>query len=192
MRTLSSGVVLIFCASFISFYVVCICCPAADRSLVKASPLLSKDKIRPGDPFKVAVRVSIAPGYHINGNKIADPFLIPTELFLEEQPNLLAEEYLYPTPKSARYSYSESELLIYEGDIIIAVLIQAGKELPLGSQKLKGKLIYQACDNVTCLPPREVQIEIPLDIVPSSQETKDINQDVFDKLEFKKGKKQAQ
>jgi thioredoxin:protein disulfide reductase len=191
MRTLSSGVALIICASFISFDLLCISCPAADESLVRATSFISKDKIRPGDPFKVAIRISIAPGYHVHGNKIADPYLISTELFLEEQPGLRVEEYLYPTPKSARLSYSESELLIYEGDIIIAVLVQARKELPLGSPKLKGKLVYQACDNVTCFPPREVQIEIPLDIVPSSQETKDINQDVFDKLEFKKEKKQA-
>lgn len=191
MRSLFPGAALVICACFIWFYLLCICCPAADGSLVKATPLLSKDKIRPSDPFKVAFRVSIEPGYHINGNEIADPFLVPTELFLEEQPNLRVEEYLYPTPRSARFSFSESELLVYEGDILIAVLIQAGKELAPGSQKLKGKLLYQACDNVTCFPPCEVQIEIPLDIVPSSQKTKDINQDVFYKLEFKKEKKQA-
>jgi thiol:disulfide interchange protein DsbD len=191
MRSLSFRVALILWAAFILFYLLCTCCPAADGSLVKATPLLSKDKIRPGDLFKVAFRVSIAPGYHVNGKEIADPLLIPTELRLEEQANFLVEEYLYPTPRSAKFSFSESELLVYEGNIIIALLIQAGKELAIGPQKLKGKLIYQACDNVTCFPPCEVQIEIPLKIVPSSEETKDINQDVFDVLEFKKDKKQV-
>ena len=190
MRSLSPRAAIVFAAFVIWFLLVRIFCQAADESLVKASPFISKDKIRPGDSFKAAIRVSIAPGYHINGNKIADPYLIPTEFRLEDQPSLRAEEYLYPAPRSARFSYSESELLVYEGDIIIAVLVQAGKELPLGPQKLKGKLIYQACNNDTCLPPREVQVAFPLDIVPSSQETKDINQDIFDGLEFKKDKKE--
>ncbi len=191
MRSLSPRSAIVIFVFFTWFFLLCILCSAADDSFVKATSFISRDKIRPGDSFKVAIRVSIAPGYHINGNKIADPYLIPTELLLENQPSLRIEEYLYPAPRSARFSYSESELVVYEGTVIIGVLVQARKELPLGSQKLKGKLTYQACNSVTCFPPREVQIEIPLDIVPSSQETKDINQDIFCNLEFKKDKKQG-
>jgi thiol:disulfide interchange protein DsbD len=162
---------------------------AQDKSLLKVTSFLSQDKIRQGDTFKAAFRVSIAPGYHINGSEIADPYLVPTELVLDEQPGLKVEEYLYPAARTAKFSFSESELLVYEGDVVLAVLISAGKELATGTRKLKGKLLYQACNNVSCLPPSEILVEIPLDVVPSSQATKATNQEIFSKFEFKKDKK---
>lgn len=180
MRFLLIGLSLTFSAT-----------PAQDKTLVKVSHFLSQDKIRPGDTFKVAFRVSVAPGYHINGNELTDSYLLPTELILEEQPGFKAEEYFFPAPRPGKFSFSENEFLVYEGDILLAVLIQAGKELPPGSQKLKGKLIYQACDSISCLPPSEIPLGVPLDVVPSSQEIKDINQDIFSNLEFKKEKKRA-
>jgi DsbC/DsbD-like thiol-disulfide interchange protein len=164
---------------------------AQEETLVKVTPFLSKDKIRPGDTFKVAFRVSIAPGYHINANELTDPYLLPIELILEEQPGLESEEYFFPASRSVKFSFSESELPVYEGEIVLGVLIRAAKGLSAGSHTLKGKLIYQACNSVTCLPPGEIPVEIPLGIVPTPTKTKDINQDVFANLKFKKEAKQA-
>jgi hypothetical protein len=191
MRRLSSRTIFAFGFLLIGLSQSFASSSAQEEAFVKVTPFLSQDKIRPGDTFKAAFRVNIAPGYHINGNELTDPYLLPTELILEEQPGLESQEYLFPPSRSAKFSFSESELPVYEGQIVLGVLIKAKKDLPVGSHKLKGKLIYQACNSVTCLPPAEIPVEIPLVIVSPSAKTKNINQDVFAGLKFKKEKKQA-
>jgi DsbC/DsbD-like thiol-disulfide interchange protein len=162
-----------------------------ENSLIQLVHFLSRDKVKPGDSFKVAVEVSIAPGYHINGAETADPYLLPTELVFDPQPGLTVEEYSFPAPRTAKFSFSEAELTIYEGKIIIGVLLRAGKDLSLGPHKIKGKLIFQACNSLTCLPPDEAPVDVPFDVVALSGRTKSTHEEIFSKLEFKKEEKQA-
>lgn len=149
---------------------------------------LSRDGVRPGETFKVALLVNIAPGYHINGNELGDPYLVPTELFLDEPKWFEVAESVFPKPLSARFDYAESEVAYYEGEIVIGVLVRTQKAVGPGIHRLTGKLVYQACDSQACLTPQEVKLEIPVEVVSPSRKTKEINQDVFAGLEFKKEK----
>jgi DsbC/DsbD-like thiol-disulfide interchange protein len=160
-----------------------------ENSLIQVAHFLSRDKVRPGDSFKVAVEVSIAFGYHINGAETADPYLLPTELIFDPQPGLTVEEYSFPAPRTAKFSFSEAELTIYEGKFIIGVLLRAGNDLSPGRHEIKGKLIFQACNSLTCLPPDEAPVVVPFDVVESSSQTKSIHEEIFSKLKFKKEEK---
>jgi DsbC/DsbD-like thiol-disulfide interchange protein len=156
--------------------------------VVTVAHRLSSDGVRPGEFFKVALLVNIAPGYHINGNELADAYLLPTELILEAHQGIEVEESVFPKPHSARFSYTESEVAIYEGDIVIGLLIRTEGTLGPGVHRLTGKLIYQACDSQTCLTPQELKLDVPFEAVPPSRKTQEINQDVFADLQFKKVK----
>jgi DsbC/DsbD-like thiol-disulfide interchange protein len=160
----------------------------AAQGVVNVSSRLSRDGVRPGESFKAALLVNIAPGYHINGNELADPYLLPTELVLEDREGFEVEEYVFPKPRSARFDYAESEVAIYDGDIVISLLIRTKAALGPGVHRLTGKLIYQACDSQTCLTPQELKLDIPFEVVSPSRETKEINRDMFAGLEFKKEK----
>jgi len=160
----------------------------AAQEIVSVSFRLSRDGVRPGESFKAALLVKIAPGYHINGNELADSYLLPTELVLEDREGFEVEEYVFPKPLSARFDYAESEVAIYEGDVVIGLLIRTKVALGPGVQRLTGKLVYQACDSQTCLTPQELKLDIPFEVVSSSRKTKEINRDVFAGLEFKKEK----
>ncbi len=56
----------------------------------------------------------------------------------------------------------------------------------MGGHKLKLKVSYQACNDRFCMPPKEIELEIPVEVVPASEPGKDINQDIFVRIEFPK------
>jgi DsbC/DsbD-like thiol-disulfide interchange protein len=159
---------------------------AQEEELVQVVPFLSKSGVHAGEEFGVALQIKIRPGWHINGPELVDEFLLPTTLSFEENKDFEISECVYPKPESGRFEYSQSVLAIYEGDVFFGALVKAAKNLRRGPQKLIGKLSFQACDARVCSSPSEVSFEVSLEVVPDSKETKDVNQDIFSKLKFKK------
>ena len=154
--------------------------------IVEIQAFLSKDGVHPGETFKVALLVKISPGWHIHANELADQFLIPTELIFEESDKIEVTKFHYPEPKLEKYEYSESELEVYDGEIMLGALVKANSELKPGTYKWKGELGYQACDNRSCLAPQKIEFEISFKSVPLSEKTEFINKEIFSKLDFKK------
>ena len=154
--------------------------------IVEIQAFLSKDGVHPGETFKVALLVKISPGWHIHANELADQFLIPTELIFEESDKIEVTKFHYPEPKLEKYEYSESELEVYDGEIVLGALVKANSELKPGTYKWKGELGYQACDNRSCLAPQKIEFEISFASVPLSKKTEFINKEIFSKLDFKK------
>ena len=171
------GLLLLFCFTKIS---------AQEEEIVKAKTFVSKSGIHPGETFKVALVAAISPGWHIHSHELEDQFLIPTELTLEEEKKVEVIKYSYPEPRMEKFEYSESALQIYDGQVILGALLKAEASIELGSHKLKGSLSFQACDSRSCLPPQKIEFEISFNVVPSSQKTEEINQDIFSKLNFGK------
>lgn len=47
-------------------------------------------------------------------------------------------------------------------------------------------MLFQACDDQSCMAPKTLDLEIPFKAVPASVETNKINQKIFSKLKFEK------
>lgn len=159
---------------------------AQEEEIVEIKTYISKSGIHPGDTFKVALLAAITPGWHIHAHELLDEFLIPTEFTLEGKEKIEAVKYVYPLPRMEKFDYSESVLQIYDGEVIFGALLKADAGTELGSHKLKGNLSFQACDSKSCLPPQRVGFEISFKVVPASQKTEEINQNIFSKLNFGK------
>lgn len=157
-----------------------------DEEVVQAKGILSRDKIHPGETFKVAVELKINGGWHINANPVNDEFLLPTTLTMEENSGLKILQTSYPKPKTGKFEYSEAELQIYSTEALLGLLVKAEEDLAPGALKLRLKINYQACNDRFCLPPKEISLEIPVAVVSVSQPTRDINQEIFARIEFPK------
>jgi thiol:disulfide interchange protein DsbD len=155
-----------------------------DTQVVEAKGLLSRDAVRPGETFKAAVLLKVQPGYHINDNAPLDEFMIPTALALDESSDFEVLEIAYPKGRRARFAYSEAELVVYEGEVMVGVLLRAKDGLAAGAKALKLTLSYQACNNESCLPPKELAIEIAVPVAAAGGGT-DIHPEIFDKLRFR-------
>ncbi len=154
-----------------------------NEQVVEVKIALSRDVVRPGETFKAAVILKVQAGYHINDNAPLDEFMFPTSISIEDDPEFEVVEIYYPTGRRARYSYSEADLVVYDGEAVLGLLLKAKDGLAPGAKTLKAILSYQACDNTSCLPPKELAFEIAIPVAKTGGA--DIHPEIFDKLPFK-------
>jgi len=111
------------------------------------------------------VTVQLRKGYHVNSNTPEDEYLIPLALSWDAAP-LELQQIIYPKASRAKFSFSEKMLSVYAGtfDIISRFRVPAGA--PAGPLVISGRLRYQACNDTMCLPPRNVEVRLPVEIRP--------------------------
>ena len=156
-----------------------------EEQVVEARSVLSRDGVRPGDTFKAAIVLKVQAGYHINDNAPRDEFMFPTTLAIEDNPAVEVVEIYYPTGHRGRFAYSQTELIVYEGEATLGVLLKAKAGVAPGAVKLKAALSYQACDNTSCLPPKEYGFEIAVPFVGPGTPCHDVQPELFSKITFK-------
>jgi len=154
-----------------------------NEQVVEVKSVLAKDALRPGETFKAAVILKVQAGYHINDNAPLDEFTFPTSVSIEDGPEFEVVEIYYPAGRRARFSYSEAELVVYDGETVLGVLLKAKDGLAPGAKILKAVLSYQACDNASCLPPKELAFKIAVPVAKTGGT--DIHPEIFGKLRFK-------
>lgn len=154
-----------------------------DQHVVEVRSLISREAVRPGETFAAAVILKVQAGYHINDDAPLDEFMIPTTLVIADDPEFEVVEVLFPKGRRARFDYSEAELVVYEGEVVLGVLLKAKAGAHPGAKTLQASLGYQACDNVSCLPPKELPFAISVPM--SASGGADIHAEVFDNLRFR-------
>ena len=167
----------------VSFWLAPALAAQENGQVVEVKSVLARDAVRPGETFKAAVILKVQAGYHINDNAPLDEFLFPTSVSIEDGPEFEVVEIYYPAGRRARYSYSETELVVYDGEAVLGVLLKAKDGLAPGAKTLKAILSYQACDNTSCLPPKELVFEIAVPVAKTGGA--DIHPEIFGKLRFK-------
>ena len=155
------------------------------EQVVEVKTLLSQDGVRPGELIKAAIILAVQPGYHINNNAPNDEFLFATTLTFDDNPNLEVVETYYPAGHRGRFAYSQTELIVYEGEAVLGAVIKAKAGIPPVPLKLKGTLSYQACDNTSCMPPKDLAFEITVPVVTAGKSSQDLHPEVFSKIPFK-------
>src|ERR1043165_7145775 len=78
-------------------------------TVVKSTGYVSVDGVRPGDKFKIAVAVEIAPGYHVQAHVPSDPGLVATVVAITPPAGIRASEPKYPAPKYEKFEFSEGQ-----------------------------------------------------------------------------------
>jgi DsbC/DsbD-like thiol-disulfide interchange protein len=117
-------------------------------------------QIKAGQEARVPILVRIRPGYHINSNKPAEDYLIPTQIAWDSAP-LEVVRVEYPEAEVVTYDFSEKPLSVYSGEIEIVTVLRAPANAKPGDT-LSGRLRYQACNDKACLAPASTEISVPL------------------------------
>lgn len=107
--------------------------------------------------------IQLRNGYHVNSDKPADEYLIPLKLTWEPG-QLQVAEVVYPKAKLEHYSFSSKPLSVFTGDFDIVTRFKVPPKAQTGTSVLVGKLRYQACNNQMCLPPKTIEVRLPVDI----------------------------
>jgi len=148
--------------------VVCFLSSAAfaqgSGKVVKVSSGESVYKIKRGGSAQLAVIVEVDRGYHINSNRPAEKYLIPTALKIERTAGLTTSVVIYPRAKLQKFEFSDKPLSVFEGRAVLKLTARALASLPTGNQTLKAKLTVQACNNQQCLRPQTIDVSLPLQV----------------------------
>jgi thiol:disulfide interchange protein DsbD len=175
------GIVILLCHPFLMGFSWL----GAEEEVLDVETFLSLDGVHAGKTIDVAFILDITPGWHINGPELDDPFMISCSLSIEEDETFEVVEIYYPVPEMRSFSYSESELQVYEGRIILGARVKVADSVQEGKNILKARFSYQACNDVSCMPPETLEWEIPLRVVPVSAAIKELNQEIFAHIKFR-------
>jgi len=150
-----------------------------NTEIVKIKSYSSLDKIYTGSEFKVAIKVNVADKWHINSDKPREDYLVPTQLTLSDTQQFKLVKTFYPEPKEYKFSFSETPLVVLEGEFVIGALIKVDNKVQPGKYFLIFNLDYQACNNQSCLPPASVTDTLEIEIADKSVPVNQINQEIF-------------
>jgi hypothetical protein len=100
--------------------------------VVKVSPGESIYKVKRGGSVQVAVIIDVDDGYHINSNRPAEKYLIPTVLKFERTAGLTTTPVVYPKAKLEKFEFSEKRLSVFEGKAVLKLTARALPSLAPG------------------------------------------------------------
>ena len=76
-------------------------------------------------------------------------------------------EIKYPKPHEIKLAFSESPVSVYEGETKIGLIFEVQESATIGKQNVEVTLDYQACNDVTCLPPNSASVKFEVTVVES-------------------------
>lgn len=117
-----------------------------------------------GSTVEVKLPLSLQDGYHVNSNKPPDEYLIPLRLTWTKGV-LEPAEVVFPKPQMEKYAFSDKPLSVYSGNFELTAKFKVPADAVSGPAAMNGKLRYQACNYKECLPPRDLAVNVQLDIV---------------------------
>ncbi len=182
-----------FCAIILSFFTAAILMgncfassglnSAADE-VVKVRTAWSVNRARPGDSIVLAVVADIKEGFHINADEgqigtYGDFKPIATKVTVVDAPDAATfETPQYPKALPLKTQYVDSEIMTFDGQIVIYLPLRLTEAVQPGSLEFKLGLLYQACTDVFCLFPKNLEFRETLAVVKSGPAAK-INPEWF-------------
>lgn len=118
-----------------------------------------------GEAGVVALEVRLQEGWHVNPPNPSDPYLIPTRVVLQLPQGWQAGEPQFPQPKKVKLEVFDQAVELFEGSFWVRIPVKAPADA--GTPTLTGFLEAQACNNVSCLPPKKVPFSVPWDATVS-------------------------
>ncbi len=117
-----------------------------------------------GTMTTVVVGVKIRNGYHIQGHRLSDEYLVPTTIEAQSNESIVLEEQEFPESKSLTLAGSDDPLHVYDGNLEVHLVVKVREAVPKGIAELSATLQYQACDARSCLSPRTLDFVIPIKV----------------------------
>ena len=149
--------------------------------------LIVEGPAAPGSTARVALRVSLPEGFHIQSNQPRDPTLIPTVLSIDAPSGLNALEVVFPKAIDFEQKGGAQPLAVFEREFLIGARFGIDARQPPGDIVIPGRLRYQACDDKVCYRPMTAGVAWTLRVVPKSARVTKEHGDVFNQITFGRG-----
>lgn len=144
------------------------------------------DGVTPGGTLRLAVRVTLPEGVHVQSNRPRDPFLIATTVTPTLLSGLTLLETVFPEPTDFTQAGAPEPLSVFEHDVSIGLKVRVDDAVAPGAYALPLRLRYQACNERNCFPPTRETLTTTLHVVPPGTTPALQHQDVFAALRFRR------
>lgn len=118
-------------------------------------------ELKAGQELTVPLKVVIKPGYHMNSDKPAEDYMIPTRLTWDAA-GLKVKSVDYPEAENIKYEFAEKPLSVFSGSVTFRSTFAVPETVPSDLKELTGMLRYQACTDKVCLPPVTLDVRVPV------------------------------
>lgn len=139
--------------------------------------LTDRTSYAPGETVKVAARVDIESGWHLQSNTPSFDYLIPTVFKVQLPEGWGPARFTYPEGEMQSFAFAKDTLLsVYDGQVTIIGTLRVPpgareRPVPVGVS-----LRYQACSDRVCLPPVTKKLR---SVLPVGAGGRPANPDVF-------------
>ncbi len=132
----------------------------------KAGLSLTADRTayEPGETVRIAAKVTIEDGWHVNSNTPTFDYLIPTKLDLELPAGWPGETLHYPKHEMKTFAFADQPLAVYDGEAVILAEVKVPAGAGRGPAEVRAALRYQACNDSQCLPPVTTNATVSLTV----------------------------
>jgi thiol:disulfide interchange protein/DsbC/DsbD-like thiol-disulfide interchange protein len=131
-----------------------------------------------GTDLRLAVEITIDPGWHINSDEPGDEFSIPTEIAWQLPESWPEPTTQLPEGKKITFEFSESPIEVWEGTVVAIATLPVPADA-MGAVQLKSTVTAQACNNTRCLPPLPVEATLNLEVAAPGSESSPANAELF-------------
>jgi thiol:disulfide interchange protein DsbD len=153
----------------------------SSAAVVTAKGVTNQAWVSQNEPFRIAIELNVAEGYHINAHFPSEEYLFATNVKFEPLPGMKISEVRYPKPKLQKFEFSEKELAVLDGKIYVYAIAQTEQKLELGKKIIRATVTVQSCNDKLCLAPADLKVEIPIEFAPLSG-TKPATLTLFEEL----------
>lgn len=135
------------------------------NALSNVLTLIPPEKLvaRRNETVTAEFRIQLRNGYHVNSNTPADRYLIPLRFTWLPGPAQVLDVQ-FPAPKLEKFEFSQKPVSVFDGDFKVTAKVKLAAAPPPGPLKLAGKMRYQACNDKMCLPPRTLDVSVPIEL----------------------------
>ena len=103
------------------------------------------------------LRFRVLPGFHVNSHAPKSELLLPTKVELAPETGVKVSAAEYPAGVPFSFAVDPTDKLdVYAGNFVVRVPVVAAA----GAHELKGSLVYQACNNAACYPPKTLAVDV--------------------------------
>lgn len=151
------------------------------KALESFDVLASQNKVLPGDHLGVALKIKIAKDYHFYGYNVKKyaEFLIPIQVEVKLPAGFSLVKVQYQKPHFKKDPNLNQDLPMYEGEMVVLVVIKIPTDWKGKTLKIEGALKYQACDQGSCLASTEEPFSLSLEVASSAGKIQAQNQKLF-------------
>jgi len=151
----------------------------APEDIVRISPKWSQSAAMTGGSVQLALQITIEEPWHINSNAPLDEFLIPTQVTFQTPEGVTTGRVYYPEPHLYNFEFSESDVAVYQGTVNLVSSVSVDEAVTGDNISIHGTLTYQACNNTSCLPPRDLDFSTTIPIASGQEEVEEVNTAIF-------------